>query len=267
MSHITCHDIKVYYELNGSGFPLLFISGLGAGTWSWEQQIPFFRRDFQVITFDNRGAGQGSAPQGPYSIEQRALDTVRLLHSLQIKELFVVGLSMEGMIAQELALLLPHRIRGLVLAATHAGGNMRIPGSQEVYDRLMDNMGMSPEEIVDKNITLLMGESTRKGHPEILKAYRRQQSEIPEQAEHAFVAQQAAIQGFDAAAHLKKIKAPTLLLAGDEDRLIPMDNARCMAEHIPNSRVEIMKGAGHLLHLEQPERFNQTLLEFFQDQP
>lgn len=259
-----CKDIDIYYEVHGSGFPVLFISGLGAGTWAWEPQMPFFRRRYQMITFDNRGAGRSSAPPGPYSIEQMALDTVRLLYTLDIEEVFVVGLSMGGMIAQELALILPHRVRGLVLAATHPGGNMRISGSQDVYQRLMDNSGLSPEEIMDKNIPILFSPESVTNRPELIQAYRERQKDIPLQPEHAFAAQQAAIQGFDCSTKLNKIQAPALLLAGEDDQLIPAQNVQRMADHIPDSRVKILPQAGHLIHMEQMEEFNQTLHEFFQ---
>jgi pimeloyl-ACP methyl ester carboxylesterase len=191
-----------------------------------------------------------------------ALDTVRLLHALDIKEAFVVGLSMGGMIAQELALILPHRIRGLVLAATHPGGNLRVSGSPEVYKRLMDNTGLSPEEIVEKNISVLFSPQTMSQRPEIIQGYRERQKDIPEQPEHAFAAQQEAIQSFDCSRRLSKIKAPTLLLAGEDDQLIPPENARRMAEHIPDSQVAIFPQAGHLIHMEQTKEFNTAVDEF-----
>ena len=264
MPTTECHDITLYYEIHGSGFPVLFISGLGAGTWAWEPQVPFFSRSYQMISFDNRGAGRSSAPPGPYSIEQMALDSIRLMHSLDIDKTFVVGLSMGGMTAQELALILPHRISGLVLAATHPGGTMRIPGSPEVYECLMDNNGLSQEEIVEKNIPILFSPKTVTDLPEIIQAYRKRQKNIPEQTEHAFAAQQEAIQGFDCSRRLSKIKAPTLVLAGEDDQLIPAENARRMAEHIPDSQIEIMSHAGHLIHMEQTEEFNKIIDEFFQ---
>ena len=225
-----CKDIDIYYELHGSGFPVAFISGLGAGTWAWETQVPFFSRRYQMTTFDNRGAGRSSAPPGPYSIEQMALDTVRLLYTLDIEELFVVGLSMGGMIAQELALILPHRVRGMVLAATHPGGDLRISGPQDVYQRLMDNSGLSTDEIVDKNIPILFSPESVTNRPKLIQAYRERQKDIPLQPEHAFAAQQRAIQGFDCSAKLNKIQAPTLLLAGEDDQLIPAENAQRMAD-------------------------------------
>lgn len=263
MPTTECHDITLYYEIHGSGFPVLFISGLGAGTWAWEPQAPYFSRSYQMISFDNRGAGRTSTPPGPYSIEQMALDSIRLMHSLDIDKAFVIGLSMGGMIAQELALILPHRISGLVLAATHPGGEMRILGSPEVYHRLMDNNGLSQEEIVEKNIPILFSPKTVTHRPEIIQAYRERQKSIPEQPEQAFAAQQEAIQAFDCSRRLSKIKAPTLVLAGEDDQLIPAENARRMAEHIPDSQIEIMSHAGHLIHMEQTEKFNKIIDEFF----
>ncbi|WP_034623159.1 alpha/beta fold hydrolase [Desulfovermiculus halophilus] len=262
MPTAQCNDIDIYYEIHGSGFPVVFISGLGAGTWAWEPQVPFFSRSYRMLSFDNRGAGRSGTPPGPYSIEQMALDTVRLLHALDIEETFVVGLSMGGMIAQELALILPHRVRGLILAATHPGGDLHVSGSPEVYQRLMDNTGLSPEEIVEKNISVLFSPNTVTQRPEIIQGYRERQKTIPEQPEHAFAAQQKAIQGFDCSGRLTRIKAPTLLLAGEDDQLIPPENARRMAEHIPDCQVRVFPQAGHLIHMERTKEFNTTVDEF-----
>ncbi|MCF8105719.1 MAG: alpha/beta hydrolase [Desulfohalobiaceae bacterium] len=265
MPYLKCHDLNMYYRVDGTGFPVLFISGLSGGSWSWSAQIPFFAKKYRCIAFDNRGAGRTEAPPGPYSMEQMAVDTVRLLHGLEVEKTFVLGLSMGGMIAQELATLLPHRIKGLVLGCTHPGGQMQVRAKEEVYRRLVSNDGLSPKEVVEKNIPLLFRRSTQKSRPEVLDDYRKQQSEAPVQPEHAFQAQYRAILDFDFSHRLSKVGVPTLVITGSEDILVPPENSRIMAQKIPVSTLRELPETGHALHVEQPEVFNRELDAFFSE--
>ncbi len=264
MPFMQCHDIQIFYQIEGSGFPVLFIGGLGGGSWSWSRQIPFFADTYQSIVFDNRGAGRTDAPPGPYSMEQMAIDTVRLLHGLEVEKTFVVGLSMGGMIAQELAMLLSHRIKGLVLGCTHPGGDLQIKAEDWVYEQLLQNQGLSQDEIITKNIPLLFSPATRENRPETLDAYRKQQLAASEQPEHAFQAQYQGIQGFDFSSRLSKMPVPTLVITGSEDILVPPENSRIMAETIPLVELRELPETGHALHVEQTEAFNQAVLDFFQ---
>lgn len=265
MPFCECGNINLYYQQTGQGVPVIFISGLGGGSWSWSKQVPFFDKSYQCIVFDNRGAGQSNAPPGPYTMEEMALDTVHLLHSLEIKKTLVVGISMGGMIAQELALLLPHRIMGMVLASTHPGGSLHIPPDPEVYARLTDNEGLNPEEIVDKNISILFGQKTRQEQPELIEEYKQDQLQLPEQEEYAFKAQDQAIRNFDCSDRLSKISVPVLAMTGTDDNLIPPENSKILAEHIPQASLIQLDGAGHLIHMEKTEIFNQEVDAFFQN--
>ncbi|MEE8470206.1 MAG: alpha/beta hydrolase [Dehalococcoidia bacterium] len=119
-------DINVYYETYGEGQPLLLIAGLGADLTGWILQIPEFSRKYRVIVFDSRGSGRTDAPDMPYSIEMLADDTAGLLDALGVEKAHILGLSMGGCIAQELALKYPQRVKGLILAATLA--RLPIPG-------------------------------------------------------------------------------------------------------------------------------------------
>ncbi len=266
MPFCSCNDIKLYYEVHGQGFPIVFISGLSGGHWSWKEQVKHFQDDYQCIIFDNRGAGNSSKPKGPYSIEQMALDTVHLLYSLQVMEFCAVGISMGGMIAQELALILPHRIRALVLCSTHPGGDLHISTPPDIYQKLTSNEGLSQEEIVEKNIPLLFSRYTQTNHPEVLDLYRQGQKEIPKQPLQAFKAQQEAIQGFDCSKRLFNIKRPTLVMTGQDDILIPPENSHLIAERIPQATVQEIPKAGHAIHIEQTETFNQNIQSFLEQQ-
>ncbi len=197
-------------------------------------------------------------------MEQMAIDTVRLLHGLEVEKTFVVGLSMGGMIAQELAMLLSHRIKGLVLGCTHPGGDLQVKAEDWVYEQLLQNQGLSQGEIITKNIPLLFSQTTREQRPDILDAYRAQQSDAPLQPEHAFQAQYQGIKGFDFSSRLSKMPVPTLVITGGEDILVPPDNSRIMAETMPVAELEELPETGHALHVEQTEAFNQAVMGFFQ---
>ncbi len=251
------NDEPIYYETTGEGPPLLLISGLGGGTWTWSGLIPDFAEHYRVITFDNRGAGKSAAPPGPYDVKGFAADALCILKHLGVERTFVLGLSMGGMIAQELALLDGRRVRALVLACTHCGGEARVPPAVEVVARLISNDGLTREEIIEKNIPLFLSEECRTGHPEVVDAYRRLQLEGPVQPEHAFHAQLRAIDAFDTCDRLADIMAPTLLITGTEDMLAPIENARYIAAHIPGAELVELQGAGHALHVES----RKTLLE------
>lgn len=259
----VCHDIHIYYEIRGAGWPLLFISGLSGGSWSWYEQVPFFADHFMTIAYDNRGAGRSSMPPGPYTMKQLAEDALGLLDHLGIAECFVLGLSMGGMIAQELALLAPLKIRAMVLGCTHCGGTMRIPPSPEVLQTFMNNDGLSHEQIVDKNLPFFFSEECRRERPEVVTSYRRVQLETPLQPVHAFHAQLAAIAGFSCCDRLARIELPTLIVSGTADVLVPPENARILARLIPNSALIEIAGAGHALHAECRDRLNRESLAFF----
>lgn len=263
MPSCHCQGIDIYYEIQGAGQPLLFISGLSGGTWSWYKQVPFFQRHFQTIVFDNRGAGRSSMPAGPYSIQQLANDAACLLDCLDNKKIFLVGLSMGGMIAQELALLQPDRVAAMVLGCTHCGGTLRVAPSPHVLATLMNNEGLDQEQIIDKNLPLFFSSRCREKHPEVVAAYRQVQLQAPLQPEHAFHAQLQAIGDFDCCDRLPQIRIPTLIFTGTEDVLVPRQNALLLAERIAGAQLVEFAGAGHALHAECADQLNQLSLDFF----
>jgi 3-oxoadipate enol-lactonase len=255
-------EVDLYYEVHGEGFPFLFISGLGGGTWSWYGQTPYFQRYYRSVTADNRGAGRSGMPVGPYRMEQFAGDLLALLDHLQVEQTFVLGLSMGGMIAQELTLMAPERVRGLVLGCTHCGGTHRIGPPAEVLARFANNQGLTQEQIVDKNIGFFFSARCRETLPDLVGSYRKVQVEAPPQPEPAFHAQLAAIRTFDCCARLQRISAPTLVITGTEDMLVPPQNADLLAQLIPHAELVKIPGAGHALHGECAEQLNALVHAF-----
>lgn len=120
MPIVAANGIKLNYKVEGQGYPLVMIMGLGANRSGWSPQISFFKKHYTVVTFDNRGVGKSDKPEGPYSIRMMADDTVKLMDHLEIKKTHIMGASMGGMIAQELAINYPERVSKLVLACTFA---------------------------------------------------------------------------------------------------------------------------------------------------
>ncbi|MGC8719504.1 MAG: alpha/beta fold hydrolase [Thermodesulforhabdaceae bacterium] len=265
MPFYTDNERKLYYEISGTGKPLLFISGLSGGSWSWYRQRPFFEQFYQVITFDNRGAGKSFMPPGPYTMEQMAEDTKMLLDHLGIEKAYVVGISMGGMIAQQLAVMYPDRILAMVLGCTHCGKSRRIAADRAVLDRLASQNGLSPEEIVEKNIPLLFGEKCRNEHPEIIDEYRKNTLSAPIQPLEAFQSQLAAINKFDVCSLLNRIKSPVLVITGKDDILVPPQNSKVLVELIPRAKLVELDHIGHAIHLEASDVFNNLVLEFFRE--
>lgn len=264
MAYCLCGRVRIYWEVNGTGPDLLLVSGLGGGTWSWYGQVPFFQRFYRTIAYDNRGAGRSDAPQGPYSIRQFAEDSLCLLDSLNVEEVLVMGLSMGGMIAQEMALMAPRRVKALVLGCTHFGGELRVPPDPQAIQTLMNNDGLTCEQIVDKNLPLFFSAEFMKSRPEALDAYRQVQLSAPEQPVHAFQAQLKAIRSHDCSERISGIQAPTLLVTGSRDILVPRENTYLMAEKLPHAEVVVIPGAGHALHVESRDEVNEIVHHFFQ---
>jgi 3-oxoadipate enol-lactonase len=264
MPYALVDDAEIYWESYGEGEPLLIISGVGGGTWSYEESIAAWSPRFRVLVFDNMGAGLSSKPDRPYTIAQMADHSAVVLDGAGAERAYVVGLSMGGMIAQELALRHPARVCGLVLGCTHCGGSERIPPAPEVIQQFADNRGLSPEEIVEKNLRLLLTPEFWQGGSESLRRYRERQLKAPLQPDYAMQRQLEAIRTFDTCNRLAGIKVPTLIFTAERDLLVPPENGRILANRIPGAEIEGLNNSGHLIHLESAEAFHQSVLRFFQ---
>jgi len=258
-------DVKIYWESHGKGRPLLAISGVSGGTWSYEESIAAWSPHFRVLVFDNMGAGLSSKPDRPYTIAQMADHAAAVMDGADVERAHIVGLSMGGMIAQEVALRHPARVWGLVLGCTHCGGSERIPPAPEVIQRFADNKGLSPEEIVDKNLGFLVTPEFLQSGSESLQRYRERQLRAPWQPDYALQRQLEAIRNFDTCDRLAAIKTPTLILTADRDLLVPPENGRTLASRIPGAEIKDLNNSGHLIHLESAQAFQQSVLRFLQD--
>jgi pimeloyl-ACP methyl ester carboxylesterase len=261
----TFKDLSIHWESYGEKEPLLLISGVSGGTWTWAESIEAWSPHFRIIVFDNIGAGRSSMPNRPYSIDEMADHAAAVLDAAQVKQAGVVGLSMGGMIAQELALKHQNRVHRLVLGCTHCGGGLRIPPHPNVIQRFADNAGLSPEEIIDKNLTLLVTPQFQKKGSDALKRYKDRQLEAPFQPDYALKRQLEAISSFDACERIDKIQVPTLILTAERDMLVPPENGRLLSIRIPHTIVKYFADAGHLIYLECAQDFNETVMKFFRN--
>lgn len=260
-------DIRIHWESYGEKAPVLLISGVGGGTWTWEESINAWSNRFRVIVFDNMGAGRSSMPDRPYTMAEMADHAAAVLDAAGVKQANVVGLSMGGMIAQELALRHPNRVSRLVLGCTHCGMSRRIPPDPDIIRQFADNKGLSLEEIIDKNLLLLATPRFLKNGSDILERYKKRQLSAPVQPDYALKRQLEAIGKFDACERIGNIHVPTLVLFAEKDMLVPPENGRLLSNRIPNAVVKSFSDAGHLIYLECAREFHEIVMEFFSAEP
>jgi pimeloyl-ACP methyl ester carboxylesterase len=279
MPTVTHDGATLHYELHGdSGDPLLGVMGLGGDLEFWERQTPVFARSHRTVMFDNRGAGRSSKPKGPYTIAQLADDAAAILDAAGIARAHVVGLSMGGMIAQELALRHPDRVGALVLAATYARADAAIRGvSDEGAAKLGSPLSMLTSGAVDPAqldlrqlfkflmSMVLSPEFIAREKPWLRSLLDRLLASEPSM--DAFLGQVSAVLSHDSVARLGTLRVPTLVLTGDGDRLVPPHHSDELARLIPNARLVKVAGGTHGFNIEMPERFNQEVLGFLAEHP
>jgi pimeloyl-ACP methyl ester carboxylesterase len=264
MPTTQANGINIYYEIAGDGDPILLISGLGYGLWQWHKMVGRLAEHFKVITFDNRGAGGTDKPPGAYTAKMLADDTAGLLDAIGIEKAIVMGHSMGGYVAQELALSYPEKVYKLVLASTNFGGPNHIPISQEVLAILLDPSG-DPVERVRRGAKVAFAPGFAETHPELLDeiiAYRFS-NPIPAEAYQSQLQVGLGLLSLEACfePRLKNLQAPTFILFGEYDETVPVGNADLLGKAIPNSTVHILPAVGHLFPLEAPDLAVETLVK------
>ena len=261
MPLVSAGDIELSYERSGSGPPLLLIMGMSGTALHWGE--PFLRElrgDFDVIAYDHRGVGASTRLDGEVTIAQMAEDAAALLAALDIDAAHVLGISMGGMVAQELALRHPERILTLTLGCTYCGGpgseltdpaqmaglrEAMISGSAERALRAGWEINVSPAMVDDAD-----------AYAAYLEIASRRRVALP-----VVMAQLRACAAHDTSARLAQLSAPTLVIHGTEDALLPVGNGRTIASLIPGAQLEIFEGVGHLFFWERPERSAELVRE------
>jgi 3-oxoadipate enol-lactonase len=257
-------DINIYYEVRGSGEALVMIMGLGGGIPWLLLQIPVFSQQYQVIAFDNRGTGGTDAPDIPYSMEMMAGDLAGLLDTIGVKAAHVFGISMGGMIAQHFALRYPDKIRTLILGATTCGGTHRIIPDAEALKVLTDMERMqklTPEERSKETLPFVFSQDFIDNKPAIIQEILAKMAGHISPP-HGYKRQVEAVVAHDTYERLPEIKVPTLVIAGDADKLVPPENSRIIASRIPQAELVILKNMGHGFNIEAADEVNSTVLRF-----
>jgi pimeloyl-ACP methyl ester carboxylesterase len=249
MPHATVNGIEMFYEQAGEGPDLLLIMGFGASGIMWEPLLPHLTPHFRVTWFDNRGTGLSDKPAGAYPMETMAADAAGLLEAIGVERAHVFGISMGGMVAQHLALRHPEKVERLILACTSAGGPeaaMPEPWAMEILTR--PRAGRTPEQHVRDAVPILFTEAYAQAHPETIDAIIRRAAERPSPPE-GVQSQLLGIMGHNVRAELGGLAAPTLLITGDADVLVPAENSRQLAAAIPGAALLVLPGIAHgLIH-------------------
>lgn len=263
MPTVQANGIRLFYEETGApdAPPLVLIMGWGGDHTAWALQAPAFAAGHRVIGLDNRGAGQSDVPPGPYTIAGMAADVVGLMDALGIARAHVCGASMGGMIAQELALLHPGRVRSLQLHCTAPGVDAY---SRFLIDTLLAVKARGDrEEYVRAVMPWILCRKTVVERPEFIRFWIERALAYPYPIGLEGLTRQAdAIRSHDTLARLGEIQVPTLITTGAEDILVPPFYSRELHARIPGSELVTIEDAGHLHFIEQAERFNAVCLEF-----
>ena len=257
-------DVSIYYEVHGDGEVLVLIMGLGGSSAWWFRQVPLFSRQYRVVAFDNRGTGQSDKPDMPYTMEMMAGDLAGLLEGIGIDTAHVFGVSMGGMIAQHFALRHPRRVISLTLGCTTCGGPHSIMPDAEAMRVLFDMERMqrlTPEERARETLPFVMSQEFINKNPGLIQQLMAKMMEHVTPL-HGYIRQAEAIMGHDTYERLSEIKAPTLVIAGDADKLVPVENSRLLASRIPHAELVILKNMGHGFNIEAADETSKAVLDF-----
>lgn len=269
MAIAKVNDINIYYEAHGEGETLVLIMGYTSSSAEWFLSTPILSKEYRVIIFDNRGTGRSDKPDIPYTIDMMADDAVGLLDAIGIDAAHICGVSMGGFITQNIALRYPERVNSLVLACTHCGGTHRIAADAEVMEHLFnpeDAQELTPEENSRVRLSFMYSQQFIDNNSGLIDqvAVKRMEYPIPT---HGEIRQKEAITGYETYDRLPEISAPTLVITGDADKIIPVENSKLLADRIPDAELVILKDVGHGFFIEAADEFNKTILDFLKRHP
>ena len=249
---------EIYYEEAGRGEPLIFVSGLGGTASYWRPQVPAFSARFRVITYDHRGAGASDRLQRTFSIDQMTRELVGLMDVLKIERAHIVGWSTGGAIGQTLAIEEPRRIDRLVLVSTwthcdawfrrlfEARRDVLRKGGAELYAEFFPLWVYPPDHVNAHDAAI---------GAEVRQAAGAAPAEV-------MIGRIDALLAFDRRKGLPGIRTPTLVVASENDYVIPSYHAEALARAIPGARLAMIRGGGHANTVTRPEEFNRIVLEF-----
>ena len=250
-------DVELHYEERGQGTPLLLIAGIPAVATDWAALAEPLSRSRRVIAFDNRGSGRSSVTEGPYTTRGLAADAVALLDGLDIDRADVFGMSLGGMIAQELALGWPDRVDRLLLGCTHAG----VRHAQRQPRDSARAFALDTDDWTLRMRTLAPFAFASDVSDELLERFiAKKSADVQDLA--GYRAQIAAVLSHDTYDRLPDMRARTLIVTGDDDRVIPAASSDVLHARIPAASLHVIEGAGHLFFIEKPNESLQLIEAF-----
>ncbi|MBI4772786.1 MAG: alpha/beta fold hydrolase [Deltaproteobacteria bacterium] len=261
MPTIRANGLNIAYHEQGDGAPLVLIRGYANSGALWYDQAPDLSAHFRVIAMDNRGTGDSDKPEAPYTIADMAGDVIGIVERLDLGAAHLLGISMGGMIAMQAALDAPQTVRSLVLGCTTCEGTRGFNPDPKVAEMFKTLPELSDEDNVRRSVPVLFSDKTIRERPEICDRYVRESLKYRPPMS-TFVNQMKAIARFDLCDRLSEIVQPTFILHGEGDLLIRPDMARRLHEAIPGSKLELMRGLGHLFFMEEAASFNRSVIEF-----
>ena len=261
MAFTENNGTKIFWTEQGAGEPLLLIMGLGGTHKEWRRILPSLAAKYRVIMFDNRGTGETIASDEPFSIPLMASDAKAVLNAANVKSAHILGMSMGGMIAQEFALAYPEMTHSLILTVTNCGGRESILPKPEVLFALQGRGVATPEDGFWATVPYSYDSTT----PREIIAEDLAAREGKFTAPANFMRQLQAVMTWQGTfSRLSKITAPTLVIGGINDQLIPCANSKIIADQIPNAKLVKLENSSHIFTTDQTEKSVEMILEFLE---
>ncbi|MEW6669588.1 MAG: 3-oxoadipate enol-lactonase [Thermodesulfobacteriota bacterium] len=259
MMYIQANGIRIHYELEGSSSaPVMTLSNsLATNLSMWEPQMEILLRSYRVLRYDTRGHGKSEVSEGPYSFEMLAADVRSLLRALGIEKTYFMGISMGGMIGQQLALESPEMLTSMILCDTSSHVPQEAWPIWDERIRIAETQGLEPllQQTLERWFTLPF----RNQHPEVIKKIGDM---IRATDRRGYIGCCHAIRNLNLRDRLREIRVPTLILVGEEDLGTPVSAAQTIQEGIAGSKLVVLKSAAHLSNIEQSKRFNDAVASF-----
>jgi pimeloyl-ACP methyl ester carboxylesterase len=263
MPQLKISDFELHYEVYGNGEPVVLIPGFAGGAWMWSRQVASLARKFRVITFDPRGIGQSSFGFQALTIRLLADDLTALLRELRIDKAHILGASFGGFVGQEFALAYPDSTRTLSLCCTSFGGPNHVAPSMEILMTLASTSDFNDEDRIRRSLSMAFSaDFVRDRADEIDELIKLRMANTV--MEEAYRSQLMAAVAFNAESRVGAIKAPTLVLSGDADVIVPLQNSRNLAAKVPGAEFRSIAAGSHLFFIEQADEFNSVVMDFIE---
>jgi len=257
--------LKLRYEIRGAGAPVAMIMGFSGSSRAWSETfLQLMEKRFMLVVIDNRGTGESDKPDVAWTLGDMAADVAAVLDHAKIPQSHIFGISMGGMIAQEYALAYPKRVKGLIIGCTNCGMSQSIQGKPEDLAKLTPQPGMSPLDAARAAFSVACGKAflASASGQKFIEQQLIDGASYPMTPPHTFLRQFGAISGFDSYARLGEIKLPTLIIHGDDDAIVPVQNGDVLNKAIAGSRKHILPRIGHMFFWEAPEETAKVASDF-----